>query len=138
VSREEFLDDLYGNYAAMESLGIPRQGSKFFLPAYEWYNDSIAAWCDQNGITLVNFTAGTFSNADYTYPALGQRYVPSDTIMSRILDFEQRSSAGLNGFLLLTHIGADPSRLDKFYARLDSLITLLRDRGYSFHSLHNE
>jgi len=138
VSREEFLDDLYGNYAAMESLGIPREGSKYFLPAYEWYNDSIAAWCDQNGITLVNFTAGTSSNADYTYPALGQRYVPSDTIMSRILDFEQRSSAGLNGFLLLTHIGADPSRPDKFYARLDSLITLLRERRYSFRSLLNE
>ncbi len=138
VSHREFLEDLFGNYSAMESLGISAEGSKYFLPAYEWYNDSIAGWCNQNGVTLVNFTAGTSSNADYTYPALGERYVPSDTIFSRILSFEQRSSSGLNGFLLLTHIGADPSRPDKFYARLDSLVTLLRARGYSFHRLGNE
>ena len=138
VSREEFLRDLNGNYAAMESLGIFRNTPLYFMPAYEWYNDSIAAWCNQTGITLVNFTSGTSSNADYTFPDLGARYVPSDTILTRILRVERNSPSGLNGFLLLTHIGADPARPDKFYRRLDSLITILRARGYDFRSLKDE
>lgn len=138
VSREEFLRDLNGNYAAMESLGVFRNTPLYFMPAYEWYNDSIAAWCNQTGITLVNFTSGTSSNADYTFPDLGTRYVPSDTILTRILRVERNSPSGLNGFLLLTHIGADPARPDKFYRRLDSLITILRARGYNFRSLKDE
>jgi endoglucanase len=135
VSREEFLRDLNDNYAAMESLGIHRKEPLFFMPAYEWYNDSIAAWCNQSGVTLVNFTAGTSSNADYTFPELGARYVRSDTIMARILRVERQSSCGLNGFLLLTHIGTDPARPDRLYQQLDSLITILRARGYAFRSL---
>jgi len=135
VSREEFLRDLNGNYAAMESLGIHTPAPLYFMPAYEWYNDSIAAWCNQNGVTLVNFTPGTSSNADYTFPAMGARYVRSDTIMARILRVEQESPCGLNGFLLLTHIGTDPGRPDKFYHHLNSLITVLRAKGYTFRSL---
>jgi endoglucanase len=138
VTREEFLRDLDDNYGAMESLGIHRKEPLYFMPAYEWYNDSIASWCNQNGVVLVNFTAGTSSNADYTYPELGARYVRSDTIMARILRVEQDSPGGLNGFLLLTHIGTDPARPDRFYHRLDSLVTLLRARGYTFRSLGTE
>jgi peptidoglycan/xylan/chitin deacetylase (PgdA/CDA1 family) len=138
VSRAEFLRDLRTNIAALESCGIRQTEARFFLPAYEWYNDSIATWCRQEGVTLVNFTPGTSSNADYTTPDMGARYVPSDTIMSRILDYEQRSRRGMNGFLLLVHIGTHPDRTDKFYSRLDELIVALRRRGYLFRPLGEE
>jgi endoglucanase len=135
VTHEEFLADLNGNIAAMKSLGIPGPAVTYFMPAYEWYNDSIATWSRQCGLTLVNFTPGTSSNADYTTPEMGSRYVCSDSIRTRILRFDRSSSCGLNGFILLSHIGTDPARGDKFYYRLDSLIDRLKQMGYRFRRL---
>lgn len=133
VSRAEFIEDVENNYAEMERYGILKQDAPWFLPAYEWYNDTIAAWTEQLGLTLVNFSPGTYSNADYTTPDMGDRYLDSETIFQRILTYESRN--GLNGFLLLTHIGTDPSRTDKFYHRLEELIVELQERGYRFISL---
>lgn len=43
-----------------------------------------------------------------------------------------RSTNGLNGFILLIHIGTDPRRTDKFYNYLPTLINELKNRGYEF------
>ncbi|MCP4710490.1 MAG: hypothetical protein GY869_17850, partial [Planctomycetes bacterium] len=83
-------------------------------------------------LTLINFTSGTTSNADYTTPDLGDRYQPSQKIYDKILSYEKNSPNGLNGFLLLLHIGTHPDRTDKFYHKLNSLITELKKRGYRF------
>ncbi|MCF7797120.1 MAG: polysaccharide deacetylase family protein [Lentisphaeria bacterium] len=133
VTRAEFREDVENNYAEMARFGITKQDAPWFLPAFEWYNDTIAAWTRELGLSLVNFSPGTYSNADYTTPDMGKRYLDSETIFQRILDYEVKN--GLNGFLLLTHIGTDPRRTDKFYHRLDALITELQDRGYQFASL---
>ncbi len=106
VTRKEFKDDLLGNYAAMQMFGIGLEDAPYFLPPYEWYNRTIAAWAAEMRITLVNFTPGTGSNADYTTPDMGSRYVSSDSIFFRILNYERTSTSGLNGFLLLTHVGS--------------------------------
>jgi len=73
----------------------------YFLPPYEWYNDSIATWTKQLGLQLVSFTPGTRSNADYTYPEMGNKYVDSKTIFQSILKYEQQSPNGLNGFYFI-------------------------------------
>jgi hypothetical protein len=46
------------------------------------------------------------------------------------VDYEQSSPSGLNGFILLIHIGTAPNRTDKFYHRLDELIIWLKEKGY--------
>ncbi|MEP6951807.1 MAG: hypothetical protein ABI863_21120 [Ginsengibacter sp.] len=46
---------------------------------------------------------------------MGNKYVNRDTIMNSILQYEHKSTNGLNGFILLLHIGTDPGRTDKFY-----------------------
>ncbi|MCU0411348.1 MAG: polysaccharide deacetylase family protein [Bacteroidetes bacterium] len=132
VPREEFIADLEANYRELERFGIMRSAASVFLPPYEWYNDSIACWSRQMSITLVNFTPGTSSNADYTRPGIDPRYVSSDTILQRILRHEHVSSNGLNGFILLLHIGAGPHRPDPFHRSLDLLLTELKARGYRF------
>ncbi len=131
VTREEFNQDIEANYREMERLGITKQHASFFLPPYEWYNDTISAWTNQVGLTLVNLTRGTLSHADYTTPAMAN-YRSSEVIYSSILKYEQTDPSGLNGFILLSHIGTAPERTDKFYAHLDKLITALRKRGYTF------
>ncbi len=135
VSKEEFTADLVANYAEIEKFGVRKSDAPFFLPPYEWYNESVSAWTKELGLTLVNFSPGTYSNADWTIPELGTQYLSSDTIYNRILAYERNHSNGLNGFILLTHIGVDPRRTDKFYLRLEGLMTELEKRGYRFTSL---
>ena len=135
VERDEFLADLKANYHAMEKFGLKRSTAPYFMPPFEWYNRSVSDWCRAAGLTLVNYTPGTSSNADYTTPDMGARYLSSDSIYARILSYESLKHRGLNGFILLTHIGTDPSRTDKFYHKLDGLITALKRRGYKFEPL---
>jgi peptidoglycan/xylan/chitin deacetylase (PgdA/CDA1 family) len=132
VSKKDFVNDLNNSYSEMAKYGISRAEAVYFLPPYEWYNESIALWTNQSGLKLVNFTGGTRSNADYTYPGMGNQYTDSKTIYDSIISYEQRSVSGLNGFILLIHIGTDSRRTDKFYFYLPNLLKELKSRGYKF------
>ena len=132
VTQEKFKKDLRDNYRRMAKLGVKKSDALYFLPPYEWYNLQIAKWTKEMGLTLVNFSPGTRSVADYTYPEMGLRYRSSEEIYRSILEYETQDPNGLNGFILLLHIGADPRRTDKFYYKLDSLISALKAKGYSF------
>jgi peptidoglycan/xylan/chitin deacetylase (PgdA/CDA1 family) len=130
VTREEFRADLLANYREIERFGIGREKARFFIPPYEWYNRDIAAWCRELGLTLFNFTPGTSSNADYTTPSMPE-YKSSREIYDHILAYEKKDPNGLNGFILLIHIGTDPERTDKFYLMLGDLIRDLKGKGYA-------
>lgn len=132
VTKQEFDQDIEQAYAGLETFGIDKRQARFFLPPYEWYNQTIAEWAKGQDLQLLNFTPGTRSNADYTYPEMGAKYVNSDVVMKSIFDYEQKDKNGLNGFILLIHIGTDPRRKDKFYNRLPELITTLQNKGYQF------
>lgn len=129
VTRAQFLMDLKHNFEAMKPFGIQRKRTKYFLPPYEWYNDSISRWAADAGLQLINFTPGTRSNADYTTPDLAN-YLSGDEIWQSIVTYEAQSTSGLNGFMLLIHIGTDPARHDKFYDQLDALISWLHKKSY--------
>jgi len=83
---------------------------------------------------LINYTAGTLSHADYT-TSKDKNYRSSETIYNSIIDYERSKPAGLNGFILLMHIGAGPGRTDKFYTRLPELIKYLKQKGYQFQTV---
>ena len=129
VSESVFKTDLLSNYAEMARFGITQNNAPFFLPPYEWYNDTISFWTKEMGLQLINFTPGTLSHADYTTPD-AKNYRSSDLIYRSIIDFEKKSTSGLNGFMLLLHIGTDPKRTDKFYQMLPQLIQWLKSKGY--------
>jgi len=137
VTKPQFDDDLKSNYEAMASFGISKTDAEFFLPPYEWYNQSISNWTNKQGLNLINFTSGTRSNADYTYPELGKSYRTSDEIYQSIIQFNESKASGLNGFILLLHIGTDPRRKDKFYLQLQKLIAYLKDNGYDLVRINN-
>ena len=138
ISKDEFIRDLQANYREMARFGISKEDAPLFLPPYEWYNQTISDWTRELGLTLINFTPGTRSNADYTTPDMGARYVDSQTIFRSIVDHEASAPGGLNGFILLLHIGTHPDRGDKFYQRLDELIEVLQQRGYRFELLNSK
>jgi len=134
VDFETFSSDLHDNYEAMKQFGISKDEAKYFLPPYEWYNSKISAWCQQLGIQLINYTPGTLSHTDYTTPECSN-YRSSREIFDSILDYESSNENGLNGFILLLHIGSSPDRTDKFYCLMDDLIDELINRNYSFHRI---
>lgn len=131
VSKIDFRHDLKQNFIEMSKLGISKEQAKYFLPPFEWYNSEIVGWSQEAGLELVNYTSGTRSNADYTTPK-DKNYMASKTIYRSIMDYEIRNTKGLNGFILLMHIGSDPLRTDKMYVRLERLIQELKEKGYSF------
>jgi peptidoglycan/xylan/chitin deacetylase (PgdA/CDA1 family) len=131
VSREQFATDLRRNLDALEGHGVSGKGVTVFLPPYEWYNAEISEWTRALGLTLVNYTPGTRSNADYTEEGTAQ-FVSSQRIFDSILEREASDPNGLNGFLLLLHVGAGPARTDKFHTRFDELVGVLSRRGYEF------
>lgn len=137
VEKQEFVDDIKTAYATMATFGITPQSAPYFIAPYEWYNDHHASWARQMGLQIVNYTPGTASNEDYTWPGIeqetGAKYRSNRWLYDRILQKEQEN--GLNGHLLMVHFGTDPRRTEKFYNRLSDIITTLTKRGYTFVSL---
>lgn len=137
ITKEEFMIDIENNYAAMAKFGIRRNDAPFFLPPFEVYNQTITERTKEAGLTLINFTPGTMSNQDYSIPSMGQEYAGSDRIYESIIGYEKSHKDGLNGFILLCHIGTEPDRTDKFYSRMDTMITELEGKGYRFTLLNS-
>ncbi len=89
VTKEEFLSDLASAYRELDRIGIPKRMAPVFLPPYEWYNDSIASWTSQAGLTLVDNSPGTVTAQDWTFPDKGKPYFPSDSLMKNLVAYEQ-------------------------------------------------
>ncbi|HAQ19784.1 MAG TPA: cellulase [Prolixibacteraceae bacterium] len=130
VSQQQLSEDLKANFKKMGAFGITPEKARVFLPPYEWYNAESVDWSRQIGLKVVNFTPGIRSNADYTTPDM-PAYRSSETIMNDIKNFEKKDPNGLNGCIMLIHLGTAPERTDKFYNRLDDLISFLKKNGYS-------
>jgi peptidoglycan/xylan/chitin deacetylase (PgdA/CDA1 family) len=129
VTKDQFTVDLRANLDKIARLGVGRP--RYFLPPYEHHNADVARWTADLGLTLVDFTRGTRSNADYT-PEGAANFVSSRTIYESILARERQGPDGLAGFLLLLHVGAGPKRADKFHVRFGGLLDDLAGKGYRF------
>jgi len=131
VSRVEFHTDMKANLEKIEPFDVEGSGLRYFLPPYEHYNQEIAAWTRELGMILINYTPGTRSHADYTGEA-DKNFVSSQAIFDSILKKEREDPHGLNGFILLFHLGSGPGRKDKFHYRFGELLDTLAAKGYQF------
>jgi len=131
VSRAEFRADLEANLEKIEKFGLKRSDIRFLLPPYEHYNLEIATWTRELGLTLINYTPGTRSHADYTGEA-DKNFVSSQAIFDSIMKKECEDPHGLNGFILLLHVDSGPERKDKFPYRFGELLDALAAKNYQF------
>lgn len=131
VSREKFCADLEANFARYDKLKLNAMPGNIFIPPFEHYNQQIVDWAGELGCVVINYTPGTRSNADYTSEA-EQNFVSSQVIFDSILKREQTDPHGLNGFILLLHLGSGPGRADKFHHRFGELLDHLKVQGYKF------
>lgn len=134
VSNEQFTRDLKANYHELGKIGISADQAEYYLPPYEWYNRDIVDWAANLGLQVVNFTPGIGTNADYTTPDMNN-YASSEMLLNRLVHYEEVHEEGLNGALVLIHLGTHPDRKDKFYFKLEEIIDTFTDKGYSFKNL---
>lgn len=135
ITRARFQYDFNQNLSAMPKDIWTFGGDQYFIPPYEWWNDDIVRWCNEKGITLFNFTPGTGTNADYTWPEMGNSYKSSELLISNLKKFEATNPNHLNGAILLIHAGTDPRRKDKLYDHLAELIAYFKERGYQLKDI---
>jgi peptidoglycan/xylan/chitin deacetylase (PgdA/CDA1 family) len=127
VTREFFENEMNRGIEVIEKFGVRRSDALYFIPPYEWYNAEISKWSGEMGLRLINFTPGTRSNADYTEDG-ARNFASSKAILDSIKHQDQKD--GLNGFLLLMHLGVGPKRTDKMSDHIGELIDYLQARGY--------
>jgi peptidoglycan/xylan/chitin deacetylase (PgdA/CDA1 family) len=131
VTEEFFKKDLQKNIDDLRKLGALRDDKKpiYFIPPYEWYNADQSRWSRDMNVMLFNFTPGSGSNRDWA-PEDHKSFVPSKKIIEDVLAYETKDPHGMNGFLLLLHVGSQ--RKDKTFLLLDELLKQLEARGYHF------
>ncbi len=131
VTEADFRRDLQQNIDDLRALGALSDRDKpvLFIPPYEWFNNDQVTWAKSVNALLFNFTPGSGSNRDWA-PEGHKSFVPSQKIMDDILAYEQKDPHGLNGFILLIHLGSE--RKDKPFLLLEPLLIELKKRGYGF------
>jgi peptidoglycan/xylan/chitin deacetylase (PgdA/CDA1 family) len=134
VTKTQFEQDIKANFAELQKLGLRSDQTSLFMPPYEWYNASVNGWAQEMGLTLVNFTPNTGTNADYTSPEMSN-YRSSEQLYQKLFSFEKTTPKGLNGAIVLIHLGTDPKRTDKFYSKLPQILNDLKAKGYRFGRL---
>ncbi len=130
VSQADFTADLRQNIAGLRALGaLSGKGTVYFIPPYEQFNRDQVEWCKPLDVTLFNFTPGSGSNRDYMRED-DPHFPSSQKIYDDILAYEKKDPHGLNGYILLLHLGS--GRKDPFHTRLGALCDELSKRGYEF------
>lgn len=134
INQDDFNKDLLNNLNELRKYGIDPTNLNYFLPPFEWYNQEIVNWTKWFGMDLISFTSNTFTNADYTTPDM-KNYLSSEEIIQKLIVKHRQDRNGLNGCILLFHVGTNPNRTDKLYLRLDEIIKTLKAYGYTFSKL---
>jgi peptidoglycan/xylan/chitin deacetylase (PgdA/CDA1 family) len=128
VTQDAFAADLKKNLADLRALGAaPVGAAAFFIPPYEWYNSDQVRWSHKLGVQVVNLTPGPRSQRDYAREG-DKAFVPSQQIYDEIFKYADERPEGLNGVLLLLHLGS--GRKDPFHPLVGRLCDELSRRGY--------
>jgi peptidoglycan/xylan/chitin deacetylase (PgdA/CDA1 family) len=132
VTPDSLLTDFRRNMAELEKYGINISQVHYFLPPYEYYNKESVRLIESLGQTVINYTPGLRTAADYTTPDM-PNYKSSQELIDQLYAFE--TEKGLNGSIILIHPGTQDIRTDKLYLRLDEIIRYLKAKGYAFERL---
>lgn len=135
VSADSLLRDLDRNYAELQRHGVSRSDARIALPPYEWCNAMQAAAYRSAGVTPVNPTPEIETYRDYTLPGMPE-YKTSAEMLGQLYAYER--ARGLNGAIIILHLGTRDERTDKLYDHLGAIIDTLTVRGYRFATLYGQ
>ncbi len=136
VTKEWFLDELMKPAAKFEELtGTPM--AKIWRAPYGEVNPQILRWAHELGYRHVGWTRDyahsmTLDSLDWVINRSDKNYQPGGKIIDRLLNFERESRDGVNGGIVLMHLGTERVAGDSVGLHLPRLIDEWRERGYRF------
>ena len=101
----------------------------FWRAPFGEYNDKILTWAAEAGYLHIYWT-GSFDTHDWVTDESSELFRTPDDIYERILTIEEEQRAGLNGVIMLMHLGSHRTE-NHVYEVLPKLIRTIRDKGYA-------
>ncbi len=136
VNKAWFQDELVRTSAKFEEVtGKPM--SHIWRAPYGEVNAEILRWAHELGYRHVGWTRDytrslTLDSLDWVINHRDKNYQPGGKIVDRLLSFERNSRDGVNGGIVLMHLGTQRQLDDSVALHLPRLIDEWRDRGYRF------
>lgn len=132
VDADSLLLDLDRNFAELARFGVSRDSALYVLPPFEWCNAMHGEAYKKAGYKPVQPSPGILTYRDYTTPDM-KEYHSSERMLTQLYEFERKK--GLDGVMLILHLGTQSIRADKLYHHLPSIIDSLTTLGYKFARL---
>jgi len=119
-----------------DSIFFTITGSKlkpYWRAPFGEYNEQILTWAAEVGYLHVHWT-GSFDTHDWVTDESSDLYHTPEEIFKQVMKLETENSDGLNGVIVLMHLGSQ--RLENhIFEILPQLIKEVRAKGYTFSSI---
>jgi peptidoglycan/xylan/chitin deacetylase (PgdA/CDA1 family) len=92
------------------------------------YNQRLLTWAAEIGYLHIHWT-GAFDTHDWVTDEESDLYLTPDEFFTRIMQAEEKSPYGLNGVIVLMHLGSQRDS-DHIFEVLPKLIQTIKEKGY--------
>jgi peptidoglycan/xylan/chitin deacetylase (PgdA/CDA1 family) len=132
-SKADFLRQLSEVEKRFENLAGARM-SRLWRAPYGEINDNVVHWAASMGYRHVGWTRGNHRNLDsldWVADPKMSLYRSAEQVARNIFEFEKSDPNGLNGAVILMHLGTE-RRSDFPHKKLPELLDALKSKGYAF------
>jgi peptidoglycan/xylan/chitin deacetylase (PgdA/CDA1 family) len=135
VTREFLHDQLLRSAQLFEEVTGAKM-APFWRAPYGEHNAEIRQWAAELGYRHVGWTRGrswqeSMDTMDWVADTTSKAYHTSEEILSHLMKMADEETNGINGGIILTHLGSHRRDGDHFYTVLPRLISGLREKNYA-------
>ncbi len=134
VTREFLQDQLLRTAKLFEEITGVKMAPYWRAP-YGEHNAEIRQWAAELGYRHIGWTKGrnwqeSLDTMDWVADTTSKAYHTSEEILAHLMKLADEEVPGLNGGIILTHLGSLRQDGDHFYTVLPRLINMLREKNY--------
>jgi len=135
VTREFVHDQLTRAAQLFEEVAGAKM-APFWRAPFGEHNAEIRQWAAELGYRHVGWTRGrswqeSMDTMDWVADTTSNAYHPAEEILAHLMKLADGETPGLNGGIILTHLGSHRQDGDHFYTVLPRLISGLREKNYA-------
>jgi peptidoglycan/xylan/chitin deacetylase (PgdA/CDA1 family) len=135
VTREFLHDQLLRTAQLFEAVTGAKM-APFWRAPYGEHNAEIRQWAAELGYRHIGWTRGrswqeSMDTMDWVADTTSQAYHTSEEILSHLMKMADEEAPGINGGIILTHLGSHRQDGDHFYVVLPRLLNGLREKNYA-------
>lgn len=132
----EFLQEQLSRTAQLFEEVTGAKMAPYWRAPYGEHNTEIRQWAAELGYRHVGWTKGrnwqeSMDTMDWVADTTSQAYHSAEEILAHLLNMAEEKASGLNGGIILTHLGSHRQDGDHFYTVLPRLISGLREKNYT-------